>query len=1260
MPSEPQKKNEIHIDGNVSGNIIIGDSNAIQTSEVLKTSEVSKPNLLLRLKQHIEKEDDYRIQIEFEDDGTRETPEARFEFKVTDSDRADLRWYLEDYLQYPLDPAPKIAERIEGRIRDLGIELFKKIFQANDETRDLWATLRDRLADTRVEVATDVKGATALPWELLRDPKTDEALALRAKTFVRSFSKPAQKVHKPQPADKVRILLVICRPGGSEDVPFRSVSGYMLKGLTDAARERFELDVLRPPTFEQLSKTLRNAKTDGKPYHIVHFDGHGGYLNTDKDKPGEFMRSLIPLFLSGPRDGSHGYLFFEHPKPDANNENSQLVDGPALGKLLAETDTHELILNACRSAHAEFQAQPDVTKDVDESQSQVRAFGSLAQEVMNEGVAGVVAMRYNVYVVTAAQFVADLYAALASGQGLGEAVSMGRKQLAAQPLREIAFDPIPLQDWSVPVVYEAAPIQLFARGESAAPIKIDLSKNTRAEDNLPRPDVGFFGRDETILALDRAFDTQSVVLLNAYAGSGKTMTAAEFARWYAQTGGLRGPILFTSFEQYKPFTQILSAVEETYRSVLEQNNIQWLALSDDDRLNLTLQIFQQIPPLWIWDNIEPVNGFPAGADSAWSLREQRELRTFLQIVTAQSKTKFLLTSRRDEREWLGDIPKRVTLPPMPMQERVRLTRALADKQGKRIADVKDWLPLLRFTQGNPLTITVMVGQALRDGLETSTQVNAYLEKLHNGETAFDDEASEGRSKSLGASLSYGFEQAFNEDERKVLALLHFFQGFVYVQVLRLMVADEDWGIGSKDFTNETGIAILEKAADIGLLTSHGGGYYTIHPALPWFFRSLFEQCYPQTVDGGPLTEESETPSTVHRPSSAQAALRAFVESMGVLSNYYANQYMDGNRDVIAPLRREEPNLLHARALARQHGWWDAVIKTMQGLLHLYNHTGRRAEWKRLVEEIVPDFVGADDLPLSGREENWLFTMQWRYLLYMEEHNLPEAERLSRVIVAFNRHRAASLLNRPAESLSAGEKNNLRTLAVSMEQLGQIQRDIGMAECAQTLQEAIPLCQKIDDKAEEAILAFNLGHAYKNLPTLRNLDEAERWYLRALELENPNDKKGRAGDIVQLGNVARERFKVAEKEGKAEEELLKYLNVAADYYQQALALLPPDAVNDLAVTYNQLGNIYKDAGDLERALDHYNKSVQYKEMAGNFFGAAETQENIAIAITPTGRINDALLYANAALNNFKRYGDGALQNIQRVQRTISWIEQMRKK
>ncbi len=93
----------------------------------------------------------------------------------------------------------------------------------------------------------------------------------------------------------------------------------------------------------------------------------------------------------------------------------------------------------------------------------VRAFGSLAQEVMDQGVAGVVAMRYSVYVVTAAQFVAEMYAALAHGHTLGEAATLARKQLADQPMRDIAYDPQPLQDWCVPIVYEAASIALFPK-----------------------------------------------------------------------------------------------------------------------------------------------------------------------------------------------------------------------------------------------------------------------------------------------------------------------------------------------------------------------------------------------------------------------------------------------------------------------------------------------------------------------------------------------------------------------------------------------------------------------------------------------------------------------------------------------------------------------------------------------------------------------------------------------------------------------------
>ena len=145
-----------------------------------------------------------------------------------------------------------------------------------------------------------------------------------------------------------------------------------------------------------------------------------------------------------------------------------------------------------------------------------------------------------------------------------------------------------------------------------------------------------------------------------------------------------------------------------------------------------------------------------------------------------------------------------------------------------------------------------------------------------------------------------------------MAVLALFQGFVDVDALVWMGDPEaDWGLAEvRGLGREEWIALLDRAAEVGLLTAHGGGYYGIHPALPWFFRGLFERLYPQ---GG------------------RAALRAWVEAVGGLGDYYRNQYGAGNQEVIGAMRAEEANLLHARRLAWEHGWWHRVISPMQGL-----------------------------------------------------------------------------------------------------------------------------------------------------------------------------------------------------------------------------------------------------------------------------------------------------------------------------------------
>jgi tetratricopeptide (TPR) repeat protein len=1195
--------------------------------------------MLLRLTQHDEGENQHRVEVRLEGEGAPWVAESRFAFELTAQDGEDVRWYLEDFLQYPQEPAPTIAKRVEGRIAEIGKELFRGVFQGSEEARDLWADVRDRLAEFRVEVVTGVAAAVSLPWELLRDVETDFALALTARSFVRAQPKaPVRARLVDAGGGPVRILVVICRPKGDRDIPFRSVASRLLKGLEEGQRGVYDLDLLRPPTFEQLGKALRRAREEGRPYHVVHFDGHGMY-----GKPRTLPAMVQGMTAAAQRmsaDGPRGYLAFENPDLE---QNAELVGGSALGRLLYEAGVPVLVLNACRSAHNEAPETPAAAAEAEDGNgdhhSQVRAFGSLAQEIMEAGVGGVVAMRYNVWVVTAAQLVAELYAALVRGRTLGEAVSLARKNLADRPLRAIAAKPLALQDWQVPVVYEAVPLRIFpAVGRAAEAPKIQVesggaaSRGEAAGELPPPPDVGFFGRDETLLALDRSFDRDQIVVLHAYAGSGKTTTAAEFARWYLKTGGVDGPVLFTSFERYLPLPRVLDLIGQAFSPYLERSGVNWLTLDDAQRRDVALQVLAQVPVLWVWDNVEPVAGFPAGTPSAWSAGEQQELVDFLRALK-ETKAKVLLTSRREERAWLGDLSTRIQVPAMPMVERRQLAWAFAEKQRKKLAEV-DWRPLLAFTEGNPLTLTVLVGQALREGLQSKEQIEDFVAKLRAGEVEFVDDLEQGRSKSLGASLAYGFGQAFSEEERRRLAVLALFQGFVQVGALQVMgIPKLDWSLAEvRGLRREEWVTLLDRAAEVGLLTAYTDGCYGIHPALPWFFRSLFERFYPQCL----------------------VALRAWVEAIGWVGASCVAQYAEGNRDVIGALRVEEANLLHALRRAREHGWWGPVISTMQGLRSLYGHTGQRAEWKRLVEAIVPDFVDfASGGPVAGREEGWALMTDYRVGLATEEREWSEAERLQGRVVDWAREQAAGALD--SGELEEEQRNQVRNLGASLSTLGSILRELGHPGCVASYEEALTLAERIGDRAGAAVSALNLGHSYKELPALRDLNQAERWYRRSLELREEGDYLGRGNCVSQLGGVAAGRLEDALTADRPAHELLGHLNEAVQQYHAALFLFPPDAIANLAAVHTSLGGIYRIAGELDHALHHYRQSIHYREAQGNLYEVAQNLRGAALALFIAGRRADALEYAGAALRGFEAFGDRAADEIQSTQRLIEKIQ-----
>ncbi|MFL6262791.1 MAG: tetratricopeptide repeat protein [Thermoanaerobaculia bacterium] len=91
-----------------------------------------------------------------------------------------------------------------------------------------------------------------------------------------------------------------------------------------------------------------------------------------------------------------------------------------------------------------------------------------------------------------------------------------------------------------------------------------------------------------------------------------------------------------------------------------------------------------------------------------------------------------------------------------------------------------------------------------------------------------------------------------------------------------------------------------------------------------------------------------------------------------------------------------------------------------------------------------------------------------------------------------------------------------------------------------------------------------------------------------------------------------------------------------------------------MAHNQLGAIYGDARNLDRAVQHYREAVQLDEQAGNLYGAAQTRFNVAIALLKANRREDALEYAEAALRGFESYGERAAADIEDTRRLIAAI------
>jgi tetratricopeptide (TPR) repeat protein len=1112
---------------------------------------------------------------------------------------AELRWYMEEFLDERDDAALVRAKRIRESIKVRGKRLFQDIFQPSPETRAIWRRIAPRLSHTKIEIF-ESGDSVGLPWELLRDPTTNTPVCLSAATFVRSHG--AGCSSGADTMVKLKVLLVISRPDGTSDVELRTIASTIYGSLRSSAG--FKVDVLRPPTYQALERTLHDAAEQNEPYSLVHFDGHGFYESAGVTDSGE--------------EYGGGYLVFEHD----SSENGDPISGDAFGALATECDVRAVVLNACRSAYQDSAKADAANLD--------RPAASFAASLLAAGVPAVVAMSFNVYVTSAKAFMEEFYGQLQKGQSLSIAASLARKHLSADHAR-FHQDTSDIDDWIVPAIYQSGADLRVEFAEA----KTETRKRVLPQSFPLAPDLGFVGSDDAILQIDRSFDSHNIFLLFGLAGAGKSAASVEFSTWYQETEPKTETLLFTSFETSPSLAEVLAIAEPTIGT-----RVKGLDLMDATVQDSIVRKLAKKGTLWVWDNVETITAMDAS--------ERERFAQFIQRAN-NGGLKILLTARDEQKAWLDDTIHRVEMPALRPSEAVEFAkRILARRKVKRfVPDL--WTPLIDFAAGNPLTLRVAISSYLSTTKKpTEASVESYVQDLKHGVTQLSDGAESDRSRSLTASLNYGFERVFDAKAMKVLSLLSLFRTYVNSFTVLLMcrpitdkkaagMPDHDlsWTIpGLQDETQASIEVVLDKAVELGVLRKSEDHNYWLHPAIHLHLQPFFESSYPT-------------------PEQRAAAGRAYAEAQGWHGIQFTRILQKGARaKVVEALTKEADNIEQALFAGHANGWKQAEVGILHGLNALLVHQGRFEQWRVLLSEVWEDFIDPDLKPLPGCELWWSFVIDHRLRIALEDRDVETGEPIALLIKAHEEKQTADIPRKPGFRYNEAQRRALNDLAIATGRLADVLRQKEDAKCVTLNEEAISLYELIGEKTAIAIRELNLGHCFKNVPSIRDLEAAERHYRLAIDNYPENDALARSQAVAQISMTWLDAIRERGEDKPLPPKLKEKLAETIEQYEKAFEGLPSDAWGDLANLHNNLANALRlDPDRRSEAIDHIRLAHKFAVAVGRYDEAAVFRANLAQLFAMSNRPEEAAAAAEQALQELQDLGMDDAEAIPTLMRII---------
>jgi tetratricopeptide (TPR) repeat protein len=601
---------------------------------------------LVDLLQIVDLADSGQVQLSYNSGSSIETaPPADFTFPLTDSELAEMRWYLREYPENTFGEAKTRAETVESGLKDLGRLLYEAVFGSSDEARSLLERA-NQAEQTQLSIISGRAEFLGLPWELLNSG--GDAYLVSELTGVSRLppSEPLEDFSGQLPTDQLNVLLLLPPSGeGSGSIATEALTA--LESLTVPA----ELDCLRPSSEANLQEQL--AGNVGH-YHLVHFDGF------TIDSQGICME-----------DGSGGVAS---------------VDAAALAGSLTAAQTPVVLINASASS---------ALKDV----------MSFAAGLAQNGVPQVAVSPLPIAGAGRVLFAENFFKGLSGGTPIAETVATVRRSMMDHPQRPSATGPLVSWDWTLPMVFEGreyAPEAIVAEEEEAPVPGMPQTEEERTGNELPRGGpYGLIGRHAELLELERRFTQSPVVLLSGDVGAGKSELALGLASWLRKTGGRPGGVFYSAFEVGAGLERVLHEIGTSLAG------LDFADMWNEDRRTWVVQYLKENPALLVFDSLQNLAGFPTGAPGLLDDREMADLDAFIKDVAEGGKTWTLLVNRRDEERWLTVPHGSYRLGGLTNSDRIIFgTRLLEEAGADPMRLGPEYLEVLELVEGHPLAMEI--------------------------------------------------------------------------------------------------------------------------------------------------------------------------------------------------------------------------------------------------------------------------------------------------------------------------------------------------------------------------------------------------------------------------------------------------------------------------------------------------------------------------------------------------------------------------